>query len=206
MHVEGVRILVNVADVVLAVVVVLMLLMVLGVMREVLILRGHVTALSQLITHPPAPSYLGAKLPHVVVPYLGSVSQSGERSPHVVLYLSKGCGSCASLIADLRTAIDLGQVPASDISCIVGAQSEGDEIYSAVVATGCRTTVDAGGEIYDVLELRGTPTQLAMWTDTAEVFDYHLGGDMQWIRERLANHRNSIPATSKAASLRATST
>ncbi|MGH2441849.1 MAG: hypothetical protein ACRDFX_01630 [Chloroflexota bacterium] len=196
----------NIADAVLAVALLLTLLVILGVMREVLILRGHVTALSQLITRPPAPSYLGSGLPRTVASRLKPLQRSEEGSPHVVLYLSNGCTGCVSLIAALRQSLELGQIAASDVSCIVGIQPGDDGIYTAAVATGCRTSTDVRGEMYEALEIRGTPSQLAIWSDTTEVFDYHLGGDMQWIRQRLAKSRGATPGSLLETGVRATST
>lgn len=46
---------------------ILLLLLILGLMREVVILRGDNTALRQLITVPPVPSILGDRLPSILI-------------------------------------------------------------------------------------------------------------------------------------------
>jgi hypothetical protein len=80
---------VSAIDGVLGIVVLLLFLVILGVMREVVILRGEVTALTQLITIPPAPSFLGKRVPNALARKLPSnLAASSIQEPHVVLFLS----------------------------------------------------------------------------------------------------------------------
>ncbi|MGI8968752.1 MAG: hypothetical protein ACR2GA_06585 [Chloroflexota bacterium] len=196
----------TIADAVLVALFVLLLLVLLGVMREVLILRGHVAALAQLITHPPAPSYLGQPLPGAVASRLEFNSRAETGMPLILLYLSKGCSGCDGLIRDLRQAVALGRLSAAAVTCIVRAGAEQDETYQAAEAIGCRMIVDRDGKLYDFLEIRGTPTQMALWNDTAEVFAYHIGGDVQWMLDKLAERRDLMIRVPPMAERQATST
>lgn len=79
---------VSVIDGILTVAILLLFLVILAVMREVVILRGEVTALSQLIVDPPVPSYLGQKLPRALARRLEEMA-GGARAVEA--------GACGSL-------------------------------------------------------------------------------------------------------------
>ncbi len=172
----------NVADVVLAAFVLLLLLVIVGVMRETVILRGQVTALSQLITNPPAPSYLGDRLPAALADRLPSLSAS-RRAAHAIVFIRPGCSGCEEMITRLEEVIKHKFIDKNDLTFIVAAAPDAP-LFRAAQAVSRNTILDPTGAITKACEVRATPTQLAIWTDTAQVFDYMLGGDVEWIRQR----------------------
>jgi hypothetical protein len=184
---------VGIVEGVLAAAVLLLFLVILAVMREAVILRGQVTALSQLIVTPPAPSFLGKPLPRPLARALAwnDGTTRGAPRPHIVLFVSAGCSGCTQLIADLRDAVQMDLVPADGVSCVVSAPSEDAPIFRAAQAVCRRAALDDSGALLDEGEVKGTPSLLAFWSDGREVFDYKIGGDVEWIRQKL--HQRKEP-------------
>ena len=95
--------------------------LILGVMREVVIMRGEVTALSQLITDPPPPSFLGQRLPDALSRRLAppEANTSGTPGTWVVAFLSPGCASCKSVLDDVAAAVEDGTLKRGDVRFVV---------------------------------------------------------------------------------------
>lgn len=178
------------AVVITAVVELLLFALVLVVMREAVILRSQVTALSQLIISPPMPSYLQDRLPEPLVCGLAFGDAPKPREAHLAIFLDSGCAGCDQLAAELRQAVALGQVRPSQITFIVSAASEDAETFQKARRTGGRTVLDTTGGLLKAAEVRGTPSQLAFWRDTMVAFDSKLGGDVEWTLHRLDQSRS----------------
>lgn len=163
-----------------------LLLLILGVMREAVILDGKVTALSQLITRPPAPSYVNATLPIQLAERLSlsPLTATNARKAHVVLFVRPNCSGCEDVIGQLSKALTEGLVAREDISCVVSAASHNEPLYQEALTISQNAILDVTGNLLKSCEIRGTPTALALWSDTGHVFDYILGGDVEWIRQK----------------------
>jgi len=174
-------------DIILVVAALLLFLLILGLMRETVILHGHVTALSQLITNPPIPSFIGKSLPHQLARELPPVSVARTWLPraHVILFLRSNCGGCEDLVAGLEEEIKRKFVSKDNITCVVAAASVDSPVFRAAQSVSRNTVLDVTGDLLKACEIQGTPTQLAIWTDTLNVFDYNYGGDVEWIRQKL---------------------
>lgn len=170
----------------LAALVLLFLIVILGVMREAVILRDDVKALSELITEPPVPSFLGQPLPAMAAEQLAPAGDwSGiVRRPHIVLFFREGCFGCEDLLARVQQAIRQGVLSSVDISCVVSG-TEGSPLLAMAHSISRNAVLDAQGALLKACEVRGTPSMFAIWTDTLEVFDYMIGGDAEWMRQRL---------------------
>jgi len=176
-----------IADGILLVGLALLLVVILGTMRETVILRGDVAALSQLITNPPQPSYVGTRIPALIESAVGLgeyVSRCDSRT-HVLLFLRIGCNGCESLLIALQEAVHRESVPPSGISCVVAAPTEDAPVFQMARRVSENVVLDRDGTLFKGAEVRGAPTQLALWVNTLEVFDCQLGGDVGWIMERL---------------------
>ena len=186
----------SLVDLILAGALLVLFVVILGTRREMVILHRHVTALSQLITKPPAPSFLGDQLPAVIAQELASclnVDRSSRRA-HILIFLRAHCFGCDELMAQLARAIAEGDVARDGISCIVSAASEDSPIFEKAQMV-CRTAVlDPKDTLFKASEVKGTPSQLAVWTDSLEVFDYTIGGDVEWIWHRLRQQPSQNPA------------
>lgn len=158
---------------------VILLMLILGVMRELVIARSEVTALSQLITRPPAPSYVGTVLPEAVVRKLKLIP-GARREPQAILFLASGCGQCESLMSELAEAIHDGLLAAAGIHCIIAARSDSDPLVRSAAALS-NVAVDLTGQVLQTAQVYGTPMQIAFWSDTFQVFSYKFGGDVEWL-------------------------
>jgi hypothetical protein len=169
---------------------VLLVLVLLGTMREVVILRGDIKALSQLITNPPAPPYLGKRLPAVLVNHI-PIKQSASRDPqcHIVLFLRAECGGCEALCLRLEQEILSEIITKNDISCVVYTNSRLSSIFRHAQSISNTVILDDKGKLVDECDITGMPTQLAIWVDSLEVFDYQVGGSVEWILTRLHQTR-----------------
>lgn len=100
----------------LATTTVFFLLAVLGAMRETVLLRGQVEALSQLVRHPPPPSYVGGRAPEALV---RAIEMAGETAvadgPLAVAFVSPGCAPCEDLVAGLAAAVEDSEVGREDV-------------------------------------------------------------------------------------------
>lgn len=167
--------------------VLLLFLLLLGVMRETVILRGEVTALSQLITNPPMPSFIGHPLPLVLADQLRPLIPSDKysRHAHIILFMRGECNGCDELAMQVRNAIQTGTISKEDISCVVVAPSKDVQVFKLAQAITLSPILDPIGKFLKACEIKGTPSQIAVWTDNLQVFDYKLGGDITWIYEKL---------------------
>jgi len=178
---------VNIADGILLVAVLILLIALLGMMRETTILREHVTALSQLITDPPAPSFLGRPLPAIFTERLPSIREISRQKggAHIVLFVKTGCFGCEDYIAALARPVKAGQLSKDDISCVVVAPAEDSALFQGAQRISNRVVLDPAGDVLRACEVRGTPAQYAIQATSLEVFDYTTGGDLSWIQQRL---------------------
>lgn len=176
----------SVIDGILTVAILPLFLVILAVMREVVILRGEVTALSQLIVDPPVPSYLGQKLPRALARRLEEMAGglAPSRRVHAVLFLKNACEGCNDLVADVRRAVGDGILDREDISFVVAAGEEAP-IARAAQSISRSVVLDPGGKLLDESEIRATPTVLTVRGDTLDVLDYKLGGELGWIIDQL---------------------
>ncbi len=182
--------------IILAMITLFLLLAVLGTMREAIILREHVAALSQLIVKPPAPSFLHQPLPDVIADRLSLPGRLRERShqSHVILFFSAGCNGCAAFIPRLQEVVNEDLIDSSQLSCIVSASSENEPVYQLARAVCGTAILDRQGQLAKALEVKMTPVQFAISTHTLEVVDYTLGGDVEWIRQQLQEQPERVMA------------
>jgi len=183
---------VSIVDGIVLAALLLMIVVMLGVMRETAILRGETASLKQLIIDPPAPSFIGDKLPDVLAQHLTFFADQGDMGQrqalaraHVILFVKPNCEGCEALIAQVKGAIAAKLIAQDDLSCVVLATSEEAHHFQLARSVSRNTVLDPQGDLLKACEVRGTPTQLAIWADTLHVFDYTMGGDVEWIRQRL---------------------
>lgn len=171
---------------VISAVIVLMFLVVLGIMRETVILRGEVKALSQLITEPPVPSVLGNQLPALLSKELLSYNPASfPQKAHIIIFVSSNCFGCTDLIQELSKAIKSQSFSSQDFTLVVKSISNKNEMIELANLLGMKVVIDKNGKILELCEVRGTPTLFSVWLDKMEVFDYKLGGDLEWIHQKL---------------------
>jgi hypothetical protein len=159
-----------------------LLLALLGVMRETVTLRGEVTALTQLITTPPAPAYLHNMLPPVIAQALGHPDRR-----RLILFVSPQCGACNELLQQLQDSrSDLLPEDRIALSIVVG----GHDIPAPLLRVAKELTPDmvhdADGSLYRAAAIIGTPTSLYV-NRAGIVTAYRFGADARWIRDVTAS-------------------
>lgn len=196
---------VSIVDAVLTALLLLFFLVILGVMRELVILRREVTALSRYIFDPPEPSYMGRRMPRGLVEKLTRQWRgraAGDRN-HVLVFLSIGCGGCNQLIADIGKAIERGAFFRDDVSFVVVTGADQDDESSVIEKArlvSSTVVLDPGARLTVEAEVRATPTLLAIRTDTLEALRFSVGGGIQWIHDSLRrSERHLLPPPSSLA-------
>lgn len=183
----------TVADFALAVSAITLFLVILGVMREVVILRGEVRALSNLIVSPPTPYYFGERLPRALSEALPSLRDGVYADePHVIAFVSPGCGPCTDLTTEIRDRVLTRELDPTKISFVVCNASESAEFFKEVASVGSETVADELGRMMTTWEIRATPSLLALSAGDRRVVDFVAGGDVEWIKEKLTAEGRAV--------------
>ncbi|MGH2916665.1 MAG: hypothetical protein ACRDMX_16940 [Solirubrobacteraceae bacterium] len=173
-----------------------LLLAILGTMRETVIMRGEVTALAQLITDPPPPSFLGDRIPDALAQHLVERvgSKQEERQVLVVALVSPTCSACKSLVAEIERAVSSGALGRSQIFLVVTWPEEPNPSIYKRAAMFAEATLDEDGTLARACELRFTPTLIAVDVESMTATAHKPGGDIRWIYDNL-----NVPAAQSAA-------
>jgi hypothetical protein len=158
---------------------------VLGSMRETVLLRGEVDALSQLITSPPPPSFVGGPAPDDLRRLLESIEpMSTHPGSSLVAFVSPGCKPCDDILTGLSRAAEEGQIRSDDLLFVVWAEETNAVRRFASQLPG-HTVIDDSGDLARKCEIRATPTLLLVSRDFT-VVDYNPEGGVEWILSRLS--------------------
>jgi len=169
----------------LAVLVVFLTLAVLGAMREVVVLRGDVKAFRDLVQRPPAPSFVGGRLPSLMSKMLPRVHSGSPHGRRLVVFLSPGCQPCQDLADGLSVAIAQGAVRAEDLTPVVWSFTP-EEANRYASGLPFDSIPDGDGKLARACEVRATPTLFIVSEGAHEVLDYSPEGSVQWVIDRLA--------------------
>jgi hypothetical protein len=158
---------------------------VLGSMRETVILRVEVEALSQLITSPPPPSFIGGPAPGDLRRLLESIEPMWtDPGSSLVAFVTPGCRPCDDVATELSRAAAEGQIREDDLLFVVWA-SETNEVRRFAARLPGRTIIDSDGDLARTCEVRATPTFLIVSRNDFTVLDFNAEGGVEWILERL---------------------
>ncbi len=162
---------------------VVLVLTILAVMRETMILRGSVAALSSLITIPPDPTFIGGALPSdlhsAVSERLQSVRGNGMK-PVVLGFLGRSCTTCEHLITELSgTSSDL--LEQAQFVLVIRGSSTHDRLYRLAAQTSASIVLDPRGHLFDLAQVRSTPGCFVL-SHELKVREYKLRPDASWIR------------------------
>jgi hypothetical protein len=162
----------------------IVLLMQLGVTREVVVLQEKVTVFSQLLLRPPVPSFLRGSLPKSAIPAVQAVGFRSD-GPFVMVFMTPGCQGCLGLAEGLKEATATGLLPSEAITCFLAEGSAGSRIEVLLRASTPFVAEVSTGGIFRDCEVSATPTMLAINPDTWEVFGHSVGGDARWAVSKL---------------------
>jgi len=173
---------------VLSVAVGVLFLVVLSLMREIVLLRGEVAGLTQVITIPPTPSIIGQRLPTEILSTI-TAGLAGdpeeESSDHAVLFLSPGCGGCDNVVRELESALADALIVHSRITAVVPASPHAQEVAAPLRSHGVTVISDRGVNLFEACDVRGTPMILAVATSSGQAVDYTYEGGVAWILESI---------------------
>jgi len=169
--------------------------LILGMMREVVILRSELEVFRRLVTNPPALSFAGKQVPAALrtalaAVGLGASDRQVERT--AVAFLSASCGGCDALVADLRAAVVSARVAPESLAFVVSAPSEDGPLFRAARGLSSRVLLDRDGRLFQACEVEATPTVLILEGPGSRVSDHVFGGNAEWIRERLQPSRREV--------------
>ena len=165
---------------------VILFLAVLGVMRETVILRGEVAALSQLILVPPDPPYIRDIAPLELRNALMRLDNPSDRPERLlVLFLSGGCSSCQRVVRELGAATSAENLPATSVVGVVSKSTDRDGVHTSLVRLGARILNDPSGSLTKACGILITPSALEISTSDFTVLEFEGGVTEQWLLNRI---------------------
>ncbi len=167
----------------------ILFLITLSLMREIVLLRGEVAGLTQVITIPPTPAIVGQRLPQEILSTIMASSLAhGEahgHTHHAVIFLSPGCGGCESLVEELDSALADTLITPEDLTAVVTTSPHGRVPESPLRAHNVTVIADRDRRLFKACDVRGTPMIVIIDTNLGKVIDYSFGGDVRWIIESI---------------------
>jgi hypothetical protein len=154
-------------------------------MRETVLLRVEVEALSHLITTPPPPSLIGGPAPGDLRRLLESIEPvSIHPGSSLVAFVTLGCRPCDDVATELSRAAAEGQIREDDLLFVAWA-SETKAVHRFAAGLPGHTIIDSNGDLARTCEVRATPTSLIVSRNDFTVLDFNAEGGVEWILERL---------------------
>ena len=159
----------------------LLILLVVGMMREIVVLRGEIAAFADLIKHPPPPTYVGRDLPDRL---RESLEEIGLTSDHlVVAFASPSCGPSSQMLENLAEALADGQLHEDDV-VVVMATDRGR--VDTEMSQGIPNVIhDVDGRLAHAAEVRTTPALVWVSLSQGVALEHHYGGSVEWMMQRL---------------------
>jgi len=158
------------------------LIAVLGVMREVMILRSVVHH-----ADPANPTYIGAEVPPSVVELLTAHEPRLAEDSFILLYLSGGCSTCMTLLDELEKHLRGGErrpIMTEHVTAVV----INDETCSAarrLRALGINTMKpDDSARLVELSEIFATPSATVITNPGFVAADHTSGVGLEWMIDR----------------------
>lgn len=171
---------------------VFLLLAVLGAMREIALLRSDVRVFRELVQRPPAPSFVGERMPEVLARELQRVAWSqGGSDQQVVAFVSPRCRPCEVLADDLAALVGDDPRRGDEITLVVSAYDD-DEAERFASRLPLRTIVDRGTTLLRACEIRATPSVFVVSRADYSVLDYSAEGSSEWVLEQITTHQPAV--------------
>jgi hypothetical protein len=196
---------------VLAVATGIAVLCVLSALREIVILRGEVTALSQLITSPPEPAIMNSKLPQRLQSFVAEITNRADTLPadassrtksaiHCIVFMSEDCGPCRDLSARLGAAAEVIPGFRENVSVVVTIRGDRTSTLGNMLNDYNISHIQDSGDIAKLSGVRGTPMMIGFDAEQDMVTEYTYGGDEQWIIARIIPNGLQVPTTGRSSS------
>ena len=166
------------------------LLALIATMRETVLLRGDVHALTQVITKPPDPALYGKPIPAAIRDLESRVAENVPilNPLRITGFLSADCGSCVSLVEGIASAANDFPELRRTITFVVSQRpGQASEVSDLLDGLPFSVHYDINGVLSRESDVRGTP-MLAAWLPAQDgtVTEYVYGGSSQWILDRMS--------------------
>lgn len=156
--------------------VMLNLLILLGTIRELVIVRSELRSVS-----PESRTWLslvGREAPEALRGMWGGLeSPPVINGLRVVVFVAEGCEACESLLDGLASTSDYYVM---ERVAVVASPSNADAWSQRLRSLGCPVVEDSG-EMFEALRILATPTCVVI-SRKGEIVDYRIGGDAAWIK------------------------
>lgn len=158
----------------------------LGVMREVVILRGEVRGLSHLILMPPEPPYVGNPAPDLLQQRLQPVSFPDSQEDLIALFLSSDCAACGSLMSDCEGEFDSGGISPERFVLVAAGVDERSRLVRRLKMSGAAVIADPDRSLVTECGVIITPSALMISASEMSVTSFRAGVSMRWIMEQVS--------------------
>lgn len=165
----------------------ILLLVSLALMREIVILRGDVSALSQLITSPPDPRIIGHEIPQRIFAAVASGDEAyREDAQACAVFMADDCGACSKLADDIAATVGSPWLDLSRFCAVVDTHDpDASYICRKLLSARMKVIHDHGATLAKECDVRGTPMSISFLATSGIALDYKYGGDLHWISERM---------------------
>ena len=173
---------------ILGVCVAFLFLLVLSLMREVVLWRGEVDAISTLIKHPPQPPFIGSAAPAPLIEALSRVQPAIAVSSRIVAFVAPECAGCEHFVRQSHAAIAEGRVRRDDFVFILYGDEEEQRrrrFRAFVDDLPGRSIIDEAGRLGSVCEVRATPSVFVI-SSTNDAVAFDMKGNIEWALSHLA--------------------
>lgn len=153
---------------------------VLGVMREVVVLRGELDRRDHV-----SPSYLGSRVPPAMAAALSDHDRCLEGRAFILLFVSGGCSSCMALLDDLQASSQDRKKLVAERTVVVamgGKSAVEDQLRSLGIST-----VSSEGDperIVELAEVEATPSALLITNPGFVATEHRIGVGLEWMISR----------------------
>lgn len=176
------------ATVVAAIAIVLLLvvcLALMGVMHEVTVLQGSITALNNLLINPPGPRFFNGALPERTVARLRERGVPDDVAGFALVFVRQACPACSRLLQGIADGVEGGTLQPNQFVCVLGGHAGGLDKHIREAALP--VIIDEDKLLLEGCQVKQTPTVLHLDRDL-KVLDTLVGDDIEWIQSRLGSH------------------
>lgn len=117
----------------------------LGTMREVVVLQGKVTGLTDLLLKPPSPQFFDGMLPDLAREKLMRARPAEAVDSFFLVFVRQGCSGCARLLQEIKAGIADNGLDARRFTCVISGRSGG--LDKALRTTGIHIITDSDNHL-----------------------------------------------------------
>lgn len=164
---------------------VLTLIAMMGILRELVTLQGHVFGPADVAAapHPHQPPYMGSAIPVELSSALCRYDQTLADRSFTLLFLSGDCGSCRHLLKALRETVNDSMRASLSKHLLVITTDADQQARSDLQALkiGALSTDDDSARLFAVASVSATPSALHVANPGFVAEHHEIGADIEWL-------------------------